>query len=248
MDARPHRLLGEGALGEELLEQRIVRLGDVLDQLLVHRVHPFLQFARGRNLLVLSRTVGRVGADLAAQHVEHLIEARTGIHRHLHGEHLGAEPLADLLEQEVVIDILFVERIDDDDLRDAELRRIVPHHLRANPDSVPGVDHDDREVDHPEGIECLAAEIEISRGVDGIQPAVLPLQAERRGVDRYLPLLLAHMIIGHRRSLHNAAHAVDDATAHEHGFRQHGLAGGRMTDDREVANVRRLIGFHRRIN
>ena len=247
MDAGAHDLLGQAAFAEELLQQRIVGFRDVLDELLVPGLDLRPQLPGCRHLFVLARAVGGIGADLAAQHVQHLVEAGPRIHRHLHRKHLGAESLADFLEQQVEINVFLVERIDDDDLGDAELVGVVPHHLRADPDAVRGVDHDDRQIHDPEGIERLAAEIEVSRRVEHVEPAALPLEAERRGMDRDLPLLFAHMVIRHRRPLHNAAHPMDHATAHEHGFRQHGLAGGCVTDDREVANIRRLVGFHRRV-
>ena len=247
MNAGAHDLLGQAAFVEIFLQQGVVGLRDVLDELLVQRLDPGFPLARGGQFLVLARAVRRVGADLVAQHVEHLVEARARVHRHLHRENLGAKPLPDLLEEEVVIDVLLVQRVDHDDFRDTELGGVIPHHLGADPDAMNGMDHHHGKIHDPERVERLAAEIEVPRGVEGVQPAILPFEAERRGMNRNLPLLLAHMVVGHRRTLDDAAHAVDDSAAHEHGFRQHGLARGRVADDREVTDVRRLIGFHRRI-
>ena len=247
MDAGAHDLLGQAALGEKFLQQGVVGFRDVLDELLVQNLAALLPFARRRRLRVFARAVGRVGADLAAQHIQHLVETGAGIDRHLHRENLRAEPLADLLDEEVVVHVLLVERIDDNDLGDAELRGVVPHHLGADPDAVAGMNDDDREIDDAEGVERLAAEVEVTRGVDDVEPAALPLEAKRRGMNRNLPLLLAHVVVGHGRALDDAAHAANDIAAHEHGFRQHCLARGSMTYDGEVTNISRLIGFHKRV-
>ena len=76
--------------------------------------------------------VGRVGDDLAAQHVQHLVEAGAGIDRHGQREHALAEVLADLRQRLVEIRLLLVERVDDDHLRDAVLRGVFPDRVRAD--------------------------------------------------------------------------------------------------------------------
>ena len=70
-----HFVLGQAALREELLHQGVVRLGDVFDQLFVQLLDLLSQFTGGGRLGNLAALVRRVGDDLVAQHVQHLVEA-----------------------------------------------------------------------------------------------------------------------------------------------------------------------------
>ena len=74
----------------------------------------------------------------------------------------------------VEVCILFVHRVDHDDLRDAAVRRAIPHPLRAHADAVLRVHHYEREIRHPHCRERLADEVEITRRVEDVQP--LPIQ------------------------------------------------------------------------
>ena len=70
MDAGAKFLLGRAALIEKLVHQRVIGLGNVLDQLAVQFLDLRFQFAGGGLLLEFAAGIGRVGHDLVAQHVE----------------------------------------------------------------------------------------------------------------------------------------------------------------------------------
>ena len=63
-------------------------------------------------------------------------------------------------------------------------------------------------------------------------------------MDGDLALLLADVVIGDGCAVGNAAHAVDDATADQHGLAQHRFAGRRVAEDGEVSNVTWLECLH----
>ena len=73
--AGPKLLFAQAALVEKFRQQSVVRLGDVLDHLGVKLFDPRFPFAGRGNFLVFA-AITCVGADLIAQNVEHLIEAR----------------------------------------------------------------------------------------------------------------------------------------------------------------------------
>ncbi len=244
MDAGAHDILGQAALGEKFLEQCIVALGDVLDQLLVQPGDLVLPAPLGRLLLVFARPVGGVADHLAAEHVEHLVKTRAGIHGHLHRKHRGTEAAAHLRQQPVEIHPFLVEAGHDDDLRNAVGGGVFPHQLRADADAVAGVDHHEGEVGDVQRVDGLAAEIEVTGRVDEIETPPLPFAVERRAVDRDVPLLLAHVVIRDRGALGDGTHAMDGAAAQEHGLGQHRLAGGRMAHEGEVSDLSRSLAVH----
>jgi hypothetical protein len=51
------------------------------------------------------------------------------------------------------------ETVHDDDARDAEVAGLFPHELGANADAVSGMDDDEDEVGHAEGVDGLADEV-----------------------------------------------------------------------------------------
>ena len=148
MQAGARLLLREPALGKELLHQRIIRLGNVFDELAVQLLGLLGQCAGGRRFGVLAALVGRVGDDLAAQHVEHLVEPGAGIDRDDQREHPLAEVLTKLRQRLIKIRLLFVERIDDDDLGDAVRDGAFPDRVGADARAVVGVHRHHRQVAH----------------------------------------------------------------------------------------------------
>ena len=151
--------------------------------------------------------------DLVAQHVEHLVEARTRIDRHLQRMNLRPEAVPDLCHQRLEIILLLVEPGDKDDAWDAELAGIIPHHLGPHPDAVAGMDDDQRKVGDTQGVDRLTREVEVAGRIDKIETPPLPFAVERRSVDGDVPLLFAHVIIRHGGALGDAAHAIYDSAA-----------------------------------
>ena len=237
-------LLRQPALGEELLHQRIVRLGNVFDELAVQLLGPLGQCAGGRRFGELAALVGRVGDDLAAQHVQHLVEPGAGIDRDDQREHTLAEVLAKLRQRLVKIRLLFVERIHDDDLRDAVRDRAFPDRVGADTRPVVGVHHHHRQVAHAQRPHRFADEIHVARAIQDVELLALPIQVHERGGDGDLPVLLALVVVRDGGAGGDGPHAVDHAGTSQHGLTEHGFPARSVAYDGEVTNVTRLIIFH----
>ena len=111
----------------------------------------------------------------------------------------------------VEVRVLFVHRVDDDDLRDAAVGRAIPHPLRADADAVLRVHHHEREVRHAQRRERFADEVEITRRVEDVELLAQPLAMQQRSLRGNLVLLLADVIIRNRGAFRDAAHAPDHA-------------------------------------
>ena len=220
----------------------------MLDQLAVQFLDLRFQFAGGRLFLVFAAGIGRVGHDLVAQHVERAVEAGAGIHRHAQRKDVPAKPFLHLAHHRVEIHVLLVHRVHHDHFRNAVTGRVIPHPVGADAEPVLRMNHHQREIADAQRAEAFADEVEITRRVNDVELLARPLRVQQRRRDRNLPVLFADVIIGHRGAVGDAAHAVDDAAAHEHGLAEHRLAGRGVADDGEVTDVCWSVIFHRGIS
>ncbi len=244
MDAGAKFLLRQAALFEKLVHQLVVGLGDVLDQLAVQFLDLRLPFAGGRLFLVFAAGIGRVGHHFIAQHVQHPVEAGAGIHRNVQRKDAPAKPLLHLAHHRVEIHVLLVHPVHHDHFRDAVAGRVIPHPVGADADPVLRVNHHQREIADAQRAQPFADEVEITGRINDVELFPHPLRVQQRSGDGNLAVLFADVVIRHRGAVGDAAHAGDDAAAHEHGLAKHRLAGRSVTDDGEVTDVCRSVIFH----
>ena len=207
MDAGAEFLLRQIALLEKFLHQRVVGFGDVLDELAVQFLYLRLPFAGGGFLGVFAGAVGRVGHDFVAQHVQHLVETRPGIHRHVHRKDVPPEMLLRRLQHRVEIHVLLVERVDDDHFREAVAGGVIPHAVGAHAEAVLRVNDDQREIADAQRAQTFADEIQIAGRVNDVELLAHPFGVHQRGGDGNLPVLFADVIIGNGGAVGDAAHA-----------------------------------------
>ena len=237
-------VLTQAALIEELFEQRIIGLGDEFDQLFVE-LADFVRPSGGRwRFLKFAAEVLLISDDLAAHDIQDGIETRARVDRPVHRENALAEMFAALRQHFLEVRLLLVHGIDHNHLRDAVLRGVAPDLVGSHAHAVVGVDHDQCEIAHPQRAQALADKIEVTGSVNDVEFLPQPLRVQQGGVDGNLALLLADVVIGDGRTLGDAAHSVDDATAYEHSLAQHRFAGRRVADDGEVSNVTGLECLH----
>src|SRR6185503_3407444 len=101
-------------------------LGDVFDELLVQLPDLFGLRAGGGRFSELAALVRGVSDDLAANHIEQLVETGTGIDGQAQRKYARAIMLAHLGQRFLKIRLLLVERVDDDEFWDVELRGVFP--------------------------------------------------------------------------------------------------------------------------
>src|SRR6185436_11999162 len=124
---------------------------------------------RRRLLAELAAARRVIGDDVAAQHVEHLVKARAGIHWHIQREDATAVVLPRIREHLVEMRVGLVHRIDDDDFWNAAVRRALPHALSPDADAVLRMNHHKREVCDSQRRERLAEKIEVARRINDVE-------------------------------------------------------------------------------
>ncbi len=194
-------------------------------------------FARRRLFAKLPAPVGFIRDHFVAQHVEHLVEVRPGIDRHIQRKNLGPVVRARVGQHFVEVRVLFVHGVDHDHLRDAAVRRAMPDPLRADADAVLRVHHHESEIRHPHRRERLADEVERTWRIEDVQLPAHPGAMQQRSLGGNLVLPLGDVIIRNRCALRDTAHAPDHTRAREHRFAQHRLAGRRVTHDGKIPKV-----------
>ena len=196
-------------------------------------------FARRRLLAKLSVSVGFIRHHFAAQHVEHLVEVRPGIDRHIQRKNLWPILGARVGQHFVKVRVLFVHGVDHDYLRDAAVSRALPHPFRAHADAVLRVHHHEREVRHAHCRERLADKVEVTRRVEDVQLLAHPRAMQQRGLCGNLVLAFGDVIIRNGCALRDVAHAPNDARACEHRLGERRLAGRRVTHDGKIPKIPR---------
>ena len=95
-----------------------------------------------------------------------------------------------------------------------------------------------------QGAEPFADEVGVARRIEDVELFAEPLGVEQRAVHRDLVLLFAGVVVGRGRAGSDVAHAADAPGAGKHGFGEHCLAGGRVSQDGEAAQIGGSVLFH----
>ena len=230
-------LLRQRALLEKFVQQLVIRLRDEFDQFTMQLRGTLFPFAGRRLLAKLPMPVGFIRHHFVAQHVEHLVEVRPGIDRHVERKNFRPVMCARVGQHLVEVRVLFVNGVDYDHLRDAAVSRAIPHPFRANADAVLRVHHHECEVRHMHRRERFAHEVEITRRIEDVQFLAHPRAMQQRSLCRNLVLPLADVIIRNRGALRDVAHAPDNARACEHRLAERRLARRRVTHDGKIPKI-----------
>jgi len=216
MNTSAQFVLGQTSPVKELLEQRIVGLGDVLDQLLVQLVDLFRPVAGGRDFLKLAAKIVLISDDLTAHDIQNGAEAGAGIDRPVHREDAFAIMFAALGQDLLEVRLFLVHRANHNHLRDAVLRGVTPTLIGSDTHAVVNMDHHQSEVAHAQCPQTFADEVEIARRVDDVE--LLPqLFCVKQGcMHGDLALLFAYVVIRDGRAIGDAAHPTNDTAAHQH--------------------------------
>ncbi len=185
-------VLGELFTTEVLLQQRLVALGDGLEQLLA--VLGGLIDEIGGDLLE-----GRLRTDLdgaapgdrlLGDQVDDAVEVVLGTDRQLQDERLGTETLLDGAHGEEEVRTELVHLVDEADTRHVVFLGLSPDLLGLRLDAFLAVEHRDRTVEHAQAALHLDGEVDVARGVDDVDLVLVPETGHRSGGDGDPPLLL----------------------------------------------------------
>ena len=238
-----HLLHAELLAFQVLLHQRLVRLDDLVEQLLAVLGHETRHLLRDRTGLGL---LGAVGTRVRA-HVEDVDDAGhlvLGADRKVHGDAALGELLLQLAECAEEVRPFTVEHVDEEQARDPELLRALPDARRADLDAHHAAEDEEGAFDHPERGTGFALKARIARDVDQVQLAFVPLRVRERQGDRHLPLLLVVVPVGGRRARVDRAEPVRLTGLEEQCLDQRRLARPAMADDGDVADPARLENGH----
>ena len=154
----------------------------------------------------------------------------------------AVEQVERLVQHPVWAGLVPVDLVDDHDRTQAVRERLLRDEPRLRHRAVDGIDQQQHGVDHRQHALHLAAEVCMSRGVDDIDPVLVPLDGRVLGQDGDAALLFERIRV-------HDAFGDDRAGVERAGLLQKlvdkgGLAVVDMRDDRDVAKVLRGVRGH----
>ena len=237
--------LAQRAFLEEAFHEGFVGFGDHLDQRFPGRVRRAGQL--WGNVAGRGPATGVVGERdaLHGDQIHGAPKAPLRADRELDRHHLPAERPVHRFEGAVEARALAVEQIEDQQTGQPELLRDVPHLLGLHFNAGDRVDDDECRVRHPQGGPRIAQEVAHSGRVDQVDLRRAPLGESETGRQRVLAVDLFLVEVGDRRTVVDPPQAVDHLRAEQHRGHELRLAGTAVPDDRDIADVRRVIDLHR---
>ena len=230
---------GEFLATEVLLQQRLIGLGDGLEQLGA----------------VLGGLLGQIGRDvddvvllaefrLAAPHlgvhldeIDDAFEVALGTDRQLDRNHPGAEAFLHGAHREVEVRADLVHLVDEADAGHVVFIGLAPNLLGLRLNALLAVEHGNGTVEHAQAALHLDGEVDVAGGVNDVDLVVIPEAGGGSGGDGDAPLLfLFHPVHGGGAVVH-----LTDLVAHtgvvEDALRGRRLAGIDVRHDADVADL-----------
>src|SRR5690606_32123986 len=174
--------------------------------------------------------------------VDHPTEHVAFANRDLHGNRVGLEALAHLVDGVLKVGPGAVHLVDEGDTRHVVFVHLPPHRLALRLHAADGTEERHGPVEDAQGTLHLYGEVYVARGVDDVDAVVLPEAGRRsaRNGDAALFLLL-HPV--HRRAAFmDFAHAVQAPRVKENPLRRGCFARVNMGADADIARLRERYG------
>ena len=225
----------EGLLGRDLLpfqillQERVVALGDGLEELRRRRVH--LVFHAGGDLYFLFSVHEGGSCEETVDPPQVVLLSDGQIER----DDGLAEAVPELLDHGPEVGALPVQVVHDDDVGDAFLLAAAPHALGDDLYRVLGVDHQDRAVGDPLGDKGVPDEAPVPGGVEDIDLAPLPFEAGDAHAQRHAPFGLFFGVVERA-----ARRGVSSRREPDHTFCYRGLTASAVPDQAHVPDGLRL--------
>ncbi len=231
-------LFGDLLPVQVLLEELVVRLADLLDELLTVLLRlgqqvggDLLDDVLGAHRLVL------VADRLHLDEVDHAGELVLAADRQLDRDRVPAKLGRDLLEGALEVRPDAVHLVDEADPGNAVLVGLTPHRLRLRLHAGNRVEHRDRAVEHAERPLHLGREVHVTGRVDDVDPDVAPETGGGGRRNRDAALLFLLHPVHRRRAFVHLADLVRTARIEQDPFRRGGLAGIDVGHDADIASA-----------
>ncbi|APA94092.1 hypothetical protein NS506_00001 [Nocardia seriolae] len=224
---------------EELLQQRLIGLGDGLQQLLAVLLGALLEVGRDLDDLVLLAELGLALPDLGVHldQVDDALELVLGADRQLDDQRLRAQAVDDGLDGEVEVGAQLVHLVDEADARDVVLVGLAPDLLGLGLDAFLAIEHRDGAVEDAQRTLDLDREVHVAGGVDDVDLVVFPETGRRGRRDGDAAfLLLRHPVHGGGAVVH-LTDLVGDTGVEEDAFGSRRLTGIDVGHDADVADL-----------
>ena len=230
---------GEFLAAEVLLQQRLVGLGDRLEQLGAVLVGLLLQVGGDLDDVVLLAELGLAAPDLGLHldQVDDALEVAFGADRQLDRDHVGAEALLHGAHREVEVRADLVHLVDEADARHVVLVGLPPDLLGLRLHALLAVEDRDRAVEHAQRPLHLDGEVDVTGGVDDVDLVVVPEAGGGRGGDGDAALLLLLHPVHRGGAVVHLTDLVADTGVVEDALGRRGLAGVDVRHDADVADL-----------
>ena len=159
----------------------------------------------------------------------------TGADGQLDDERVGLQAVDDHLHGAVEVGADAVHLVDEAHARHLVGVGLAPHGLGLRLDAGDRVEHGDGAVEDAERTLDLDREVDVARGVDDVDPVVVPHAGGGSGGDRDAALLLLGHVVHGRRAVVHFTDLVALAGVVEDALGRRGLAGVDVRHDADVA-------------
>ena len=194
----------------------------------------------------LVRVGHRAEIGVAGGIEEAVDDARAPVGREIDRQALGAERVAQLLDQRAEPGGVGIDLVDDEHAAETARLRVFHHPARAVGDAGGRVDDDRHGFHRGERRQRRAAEIGEAGRVDQVHmhrraAGGRVVGGSDRGVQRMAAGLLHRIVVGHRGAAFEVACRLDRAAGMQQGFEEGGLAGARVACEGHVADLFRAV-------
>ena len=236
---------GQCLAAEVLLQQRLVGLGDRLEQLGAVLVGLLLQLGRDVDGLVGLAELGLAAPHLGVHldQVDDALEVTLRADRQLDRNDVGAEALFHRAHREVEVGADLVHLVDEADARHVVLVGLAPNLLGLRLDAFLAVEHGNGAIENTKRPLHLDGEVDVPGGVDDVDLVVVPEAGGGGGGDGDPPLLLLlHPVHGGGAVVH-LTDLVADTGVVEDALGRRRLTGIDVRHDADVADLGQ-VGQH----
>ncbi len=195
---------------------------------------------RGDLFGVVFRALRAVVPDqhLPGNQIDDAPEGIFGAHRNLHRNRNRMKAAAHHVENAEEVRADAVHFIDERDLRNAVLVRLMPDRFRLRLDARHRAEHDDRAVQDAQRALHLDGKVDVARRIDDMDFRVFPGAGGYRGRDGNAALLLLRHPVHHRCAVVHLAHLIGLAGVKKDSLADGGLACVDMSDDADIPRAR----------
>ena len=231
------RLRGHLGLLEQQFEQRVVVVGDLLEQVFARTAGRFDQVLGNLDFVLFLAELVLVNDRLHRDQVDNAEEVALGADRQLDRHGVRAEAIDHRLHAFVEVRADAVHLVDVGDARHVILVGLAPDGLRLGLDAGDRVEQRDRAIEYAQRALNLDREIDVAGRVNDVDAVVLPLRGGGGRGDRDAALLLLFHPVHDRRALVDLADLVRAPGVVEDALGRRRLAGVDVRHDPDVAGV-----------